>query len=589
MLDHTVAAEFVPGSNLSGDLACADWRFLLPDFSGRDALCLGVPSANPLRVLSRIARHVWVATTSRDELKDLRRSGREQGAEGIAPVCLKDFSNLPFADGSLDLIWLKDDSAVSAFLGGNRIATELARVLGAEGTIYCEVNGPVEVLRSRRLARHLAPLHLKPAGSFWLAPFHGEPRTAVPVNDSSISSYFFSRVLYGQSPRSQKLSRVGEAASRLGVLPYVVWRRGFLIERSADGNGTTHPPKYLARAASASGLNLEGFRFGFSAHGKYNSNKVVFFLFGSSSQTPDVVVKATRTPEFNERLEREYQVLSLLKEKAYVPAESYPEPLFLKYHGDLAFLGEKAAPGRPFRRQTRADTRCPIVRKVVEWITKLGKASARDQSRTPGNLGLALERLLAKFVDIYQLSEEEYRFLKRQVALLRLSSDSIPAVFLHGDASPWNILVSGEKDIVFLDWEAAEPQGVPLWDLYYFMYNFGCWVSRKKGQRNKLASFSEQFLEASPLSAYLQEAAADYCREIGMDGRLIEPLFYTCWIHRALRESVMLPPARLRQGEFFNLLRLSIQRRKAPGLSALFSMTGAMAREIPGVARISVA
>jgi hypothetical protein len=42
-----------------------------------------------------------------------------------------------------------------------------------------------------------------------------------------------------------------------------------------------------------------------------------------------------------------------------------------------------------------------------------------------------------------------------------------PAIF-HGDFTPWNIKVSGEKWIA-LDWERGELLGIPGWDAFHFV------------------------------------------------------------------------------------------------------------------------
>src|SRR3972149_12166713 len=46
MLKLTLNTKFVPGSNIRGDMACADWRFLLPSLDLAEGLCLGGPSIN---------------------------------------------------------------------------------------------------------------------------------------------------------------------------------------------------------------------------------------------------------------------------------------------------------------------------------------------------------------------------------------------------------------------------------------------------------------------------------------------------------------------------------------------------------------
>jgi hypothetical protein len=43
----------------------------------------------------------------------------------------------------------------------------------------------------------------------------------------------------------------------------------------------------------------------------------------------------------------------------------------------------------------------------------------------------------------------------------------VPLGFSHGDFAPWNVFVRGSR-VGVLDWEAADRQGLPFWDLWHF-------------------------------------------------------------------------------------------------------------------------
>ena len=64
-------------------------------------------------------------------------------------------------------------------------------------------------------------------------------------------------------------------------------------------------------------------------------------------------------------------------------------------------------------------------------------------------------------------------------------------------------------------------------------------------------------------------AVEQYCARVGIGRELAEPLFYSGWMHRAIREAVMLPPDRLAKGRYLGLLRRSIEGRNRPGLVRL--------------------
>jgi hypothetical protein len=132
-------------------------------------------------------------------------------------------------------------------------------------------------------------------------------------------------------------------------------------------------------------------------------------------------------------------------------------------------------------------------------------------------------------------------------------------------------MVNREGEVAFLDWEAAEPQGMPLWDMFYFLRTYGVWASRAAGTRDTVKSFTQHFLADAPLGQMLRDATGRYCERVGLARELVEPLFYTCWMHRSLKEATRLPEARLQQGHYLRLLGLCIERRYTPALQRLFA------------------
>jgi hypothetical protein len=116
---------------------------------------------------------------------------------------------------------------------------------------------------------------------------------------------------------------------------------------------------------------------------------------------------------------------------------------------------------------------------------------------------------------------------------------------------------------------------MPLWDLFHFLRSYSLQVSRAAGTRDALQSFAEQFLEESAFNRLLVDATGRFCARTGLAAELVEPLFYTCWMHRGLKEAATLPPDRLDGGRYVSILRLAIKRRDSPGLRRLFSQGAA--------------
>jgi hypothetical protein len=567
VLDTTLKTEFTPGTNLRGDLARADWRFLLPSLRLGTVFVFGLPSLDELTVLSGSASQLYVASFDINALEGLERAVRERGLPNVEVLARGAVSPFPLADHSMNLIWLAGGNGWLSKIRQSGMVEEFRRLLASDGAVYYELRGILERLRGRRMDQLLSRGGSSSCQQLWQTPLGGDLRTAVPVEDRAISEFFFAHVTRGHSLANRIVCRTGEWLSRRGALAHASPRLGVLIRRNGAARSL---PRYLAAVAERVGVDLSSYRFGFSARAKYNANKAVFYLFEQGSTDPRILIKITRGSSFNFRLENEYRVLSLLKTRGYADPGTYPNPLFLGEHGGLAVLGEDAVPGHPFRSRTTAEVDCPMAQQAVDWIIELGARSAHSTHANAREVSDSLFGLLERFLQLYPLEQSEKDFLEEQIAGLGRAQGPFPTVCQHGDPGTWNLLVTREGRVVFLDWEAGEPQGIPLWDLFYFLRSFVTWCWRVRGNSDTLRGFREFLLRPSPWSALLVPAVEKYCARVGLHREFVKPLFYTCWMHRALKECTRLRPDSLREGHYFNLLRLCLEHRNAASLAALF-------------------
>ncbi len=567
MLETTLKTEFVPGTNLTGGLASASWRFLLPGLQLENVLCVAVPAIATLNVLSQHCKNLTVISTDARELEIARQKIARQGDSQLRMIHAHDFKRLPLEDRSLDLILLAGENGLALVQNSPTLHEEFDRLLTNEGTVYFEITTLRQRLRVRRVLRRLCDDGFKRTRVFWLTPLRGELRTAFPLGDEQMTRYLLSHVLFGQSFKKRAASRLGTMLSQSGWFTKLMPRRAVMLQRSQQQEQVSHAPQYLVDLAKPAGLDLRQYRFGLSARGKYNSNKTIFYAFEKTSARADLVVKMTRAPQFNARLENEYRVLALLEQHGYVERETFPRPLFFGHHAGLVVVGQKAVYGEPFRSRTQGMAQCPLAGQTLAWMTKLAASSAQKSSAA--EVGTVLEKLLQRFMAIYPFAKSESAFLSNQIQTLSRSAQAFPLVFQHGDPGTWNMLVSPEGKLIVIDWEAGEPQGMPLWDLFYFMRSFGNWCARCSGVRDALKAFTNNFIAPSEVGALLIETVEDYCGRVGLDRRLTGPLFYTCLMHRAMKESTRLTRNELEAGHYFNLLKLVIAEHESPALQAL--------------------
>lgn len=571
MLETTLAAEFVPGTNLRGDVACADWRFLLPSLEINDLMCVGAIPLSTVGELSRSGSRVHVVLNGRRQRE--QTAARKDGESGSPfTVYVDGYAKLPFSDRSMDLIYIADAQAGNAILRDEQATGALARVLRPDGAVYFELHGLTARYTYGAGLEAFARRGFDASEHYWLTPLTGDLRTALPLGRRNITRYFFSSVLHGRSERTKALSRLATGLTSLGLIRHLAPRRGVVVHRSCSRTGAGSPPQYLRLIAEKTGIDVSRLRHGVSARGKFNANKVIFFLFEESASVPSAVIKMTRAEEYNPRLENEFRTLQELQGAGYLERSRYPEPLFFGHHNNLAVSCLRAVHGVPFRARTRATADCPVARDAIDCILQFGSRSAETRRVSSEEACTALRDLYERFSRIYTLSTAEDEFLADQVRLQGQLQQDFPLVFQHGDPGTWNLFVSQDDRVIILDWEAGERRGMPLWDLFYFFRTYAAWMSRMRGTRDALKSFSQHFLEPSDLGSLLQDATRRFCDGVRLDRSMVGPLFYTCWMHRALKEATRLRPDALHSGNYLNLLKLAIANRREPSLVRLFSL-----------------
>jgi Phosphotransferase enzyme family len=611
MLDTTRATEFIPGTNVRDEVTDANWSFLLPQLELGRVVCFGLPAPATLVTLAHRASNVMVICANIGQTQQLNQVCLRHRLSHVRRFDANGSDAPAFAEHSFDLALVTPQSGLAR---DRALVIELRRLLTPAGLVYAEFGGPIERLQSSAALKALANAFGTPQ-RFWLTPLRGEMHTAVPIDDHRTIAYFLRHQLYsssvdlrtlkhaaqsllrgrsaavqpahaaGQSdvaasapPRLQaprktldglinRVQRTLYNAERL--LSPLTRRYGVLAGRAVGPSD--QPPLYLRMIAREAGVNIERCRWGLAARGEYSSRKVLLFLFDQDSESPAYIVKMTRDPALNPRLENERHALTLLHEKGIGDCETLPQVAFFGHHSDLAIVGETVVAGQPFEQQTSATADCPYARAAIDWLIDLGATTADTREASPFQVAEGLRSLFRRFTEIYQLAPEHHDFLSRQLACIGQSHSSFPLVFQHGDPGTWNVLVTPTGRIAFLDWEAAERAGMPLWDVFYLIRAYGVLASRRAGTRNMLQGFAEQFLHDTPLGMLLVDSTWRSVARIGLAPALIEPLFYTCWMHRALKEATRLEPACLEKGHYLNLLRLCIDQRHTPVLKRLFS------------------
>ncbi len=562
--------RYEPGTNLRRRFPRAGWLYLLPRLELTGVLFIGVPRKETLTALARRTQRIAVACAGR---RDFRARAGIEGEPG--------FERVEWLDSPAQIVPEAPDWADLVVFVGRRSRRWMAEVRGGRevvrritdrgGVAYLEYFG----LGTRTANRKREWGSLQDLGAFRairLLPLWGEIQAAVPEGDRGMLDYLLGRGLAHPWLWSGLPARIKKVWRWVPVRRSFGSRCGVLLGGSKsqrDGQ----PPEYLCAVARGSGVALEEYRWGLSIPDAYQSRKLIFHLIGPHPSYPSYVAKMVSDPSFNGRLENEAHALRQLEALGMADGKRIPRVVFSGKHAGLVLVGESMIEGVPFQKKSDGSPVCPYAGAAIETLLDLGRASRHVATATGPALASELGRLLSRFRETYR-DDDVASFVQRQLESLERHPKPIPLVFQHGDPGSWNFLVASTGGVGLLDWEAAEPAGLPLWDLLHFLRSYGVLRARRRGIHVSIRAFELAFLVDSELARWGRRSVARYCQTLGLAPCLVEPLFYSCWMHRSVKEAARLEPRKLNRGLYVNLLRRCVRDRSRESLAPLFALSG---------------
>jgi hypothetical protein len=371
----------------------------------------------------------------------------------------------------------------------------------------------------------------------WPLPDRGAPQFWLPIDAPAATEFFL------RSRRRSAITAVWRAAARLGVLAPLC-----TVARKASGDEPEE--EHLLHW-----LLLTG--------GRRSINKVVGLVFAGSAPEPELAVKFARSESEEEPLRREASVLELLADTR-PELRGLPRVKFLERRAGRLALGETAVGGVPLLGQLNRDTFSARAAQVTDWLAELAGA-AQSAQRTEWWQRLVDEPRHAfeqTFGGIVGASDA-----KRAREILSSLGD-LPLVCEHRDFSPWNVLIDDDGELAVLDWESAEPSGLPGLDLMYFLTYGAFLVDGALDSGRTRESYAAALDRRTFTGAIVERCQRSYCERVGLDPELLRPLRLLCWIvhsrsdYRHLELEAAAPPDRdmLRNAFFLGLWRAELQR-----------------------------
>jgi aminoglycoside phosphotransferase (APT) family kinase protein len=276
-------------------------------------------------------------------------------------------------------------------------------------------------------------------------------------------------------------------------------------------------------------------RFRASAH-------VIVLVFGRGSPEPVLVVKLGRLPGDCSTLDREaFNLRALGANRSFISdggSPCVPQLLSDEAVAGTRLLLQTAVPGRPLTR--RAVRRRPrdFAALMTAWIANL-HAADHEPRRALIDPSSSLLEPLRTLRDAHSESVELVDLVTATLHILEaLGPFTVPSAFEHGDWAAPNILITASGELGVVDWELADPIGLPAVDLFFGLTYVALSVKRASTPEVSLAGFTSAFVGRS---AWAAPYVGKYASRVGLSEEVLPALFLATWTRQFLALLARLP------------------------------------------------
>jgi aminoglycoside phosphotransferase (APT) family kinase protein len=500
-----------------------DWRFLLPEARVRRAACFGDAEL----------------------------------ARGVALISDEVSSRHAIQPGSCDLVVVVDPDVEAL--------RDAWRALRPGGMLYGEWYRPSFGTPAKLGAQLRAIGYARVASYFaWPAPRRASSSFWIPLDVAGPRTYFLNT-----RPRRSGVGRVGalsmRAAWRLLLQLGAIRPICLVAERPAGpasvGYGCV--PE-IGWSEDVLGPIPERIAWLLLTGGRASTNKVAAFGFADAESQPRLVVKMARVPESGHSLEREAAALRAIHASRAEGVEGAPRALSFSASRGTSGLGETVIDGEPLYRSLSATSFEALAQRGTRWLATLAAgvpASPVDEWRKR-----LVDGPFAVFERQFGSVMEPATIAAIRARLARLPD--LPIVPEHRDFSPWNVVMTPGRGLGVLDWESAEPAGLPLMDLVYFLTYLAIFREGGSEPGRDRSAYARSLDPATETGRVVQSCIATYVEETGIPLATVDALRVLTWVvhtqsdYRAMvAERGRNPdPSTLAQSSFLGFLEETLAR-----------------------------
>jgi aminoglycoside phosphotransferase (APT) family kinase protein len=250
-------------------------------------------------------------------------------------------------------------------------------------------------------------------------------------------------------------------------------------------------------------------------------------MFLREQPHPILIAKVPRLASYAESLDREASNLGAILFYRSNGFDSIPRVIAYEDFNNHRILIETALNGQAMSSSLVRRNPKGFVEAAITWLIEFHQATRQDPKKGDRWYHQLVERPCAQFMKTMSNSTEEYPLIKlTQKHVRSLRQYDIPLVFEHGDFGPPNILSCNNSTIGVVDWELAEPKGLPALDLFFFLTLCMFAIRRARKPEDYLVAFKEAFFGQNP---WAKPFINRYRKKLNISPEIMQPLFLLCW------------------------------------------------------------
>jgi hypothetical protein len=240
-----------------------------------------------------------------------------------------------------------------------------------------------------------------------------------------------------------------------------------------------------------------------------------------------------------------------------------PELVFLNTDSGFPAIGETHLSGVPLYSTMQTMGLEHLAQQATRWLLELVRPDSLQQREAWWDRLVA--PVLDEFIQAYAEvgGKEIFHAVRPELDLL----GPLPVAVEHGDFSPWNVFLTPLGGLSVLDWEGAEPKGLPFSDLLYFL-TYLTFFDEGALESGTAPSAYRRMLDPQTVMGSIAAACVqEYRSRIGISEGVLRPLRLLTWIRYAVQEHKLVDnstagtpdPQLLQRGLYLSLLRTELE------------------------------